>query len=597
MAKEKMTAGSLIHEMTVTSRVLGRDEGIKIVFEGDQAATDGKTIFLPTLPLDATLDRLTVQQLRGPADHEACHIRFTDMETVIPWYNKLHASNRGVLKSIHNCIEDVWMESKAIERYQGTFKNLQAVEELLKKEGIDQIKEHDVDMSGITPMNVINVIKPNTPMFNVEGSYHRQLFEMFSPELRAHCDVWIKETMKAKDSIDCINIAKAIYKILILDPEFKDTKPEDFDPTSGEGEFEEGDGSITDEEKEAGLEVACTGDEEGEGEPTPCTILGGTPLSAATKLSAEINLDEEREYGGTYTVFSTERDKVYTRKGKHRNSYVDCCRHGRYEDYKTNLKGNISTMKNRLKRSLLAETNQRWSRSLDKGKIDPRKISKVALDNFNVFKNKDKPRLTEDTAITIMVDLSGSMGRDKGSKGEQAMLSTIALSECLQGSNYAFRVMGFTNNDEYRVPEGSSYSRVETLDTLVLKDFNDTLRSSRGAIASIQDAVDGNNTDYEFIFNEVEVLKKRPEKRKVLFVLSDGHPQHQGCISSREEMRLAYTLLQEAKKNHGIQSVGIGIQSSYVSKVYPEWVEVKNVSDLSGKVFNKLTKILLKGDR
>jgi len=157
--------------------------------------------------------------------------------------------------------------------------------------------------------------------------------------------------------------------------------------------------------------------------------------------------------------------------------------------------------------------------------------------------------------------------------------------------------MGFTNNDVYKVPEGSSYSRVETLDTLVFKDFNDTLRSSRGAIASIRDAIDGNNTDYEFIFNEIEVLKKRPEKRKVLFVLSDGHPQHQGCISSKEEMRLAYTLLQEAKKNHGIQSVGIGIQSSYVSKVYPEWVEVKNVSDLSGKVFNKLTKILLKGDR
>ena len=129
---------------------------------------------------------------------------------------------------------------------------------------------------------------------------------------------------------------------------------------------------------------------------------------------------------------------------------------------------------------------------------------------------------------------------------------------------------------------------------MVFKDFDAPLRTVRASINLIPEAVGGNNSDYDFIVNAVNDLRSREEKRKVLFVLSDGHPACYSNASTSELVRHCKTAATEAKRK-GVECVGVGICDSAVKEIYPDNVVVNNINDLSSAVFNKLTQLLIDG--
>jgi len=74
--------------------------------------------------------------------------------------------------------------------------------------------------------------------------------------------------------------------------------------------------------------------------------------------------------------------------------------------------------------------------------------------------------------------------------------------------------------------------------------------------------------------------------------LSDGSPAHRSDSSTGELVRHCNTAVKDAQRA-GIECIGIGIEDSSVKKIYPDNVVVNNVSELSGAVFGKLTKLLV----
>jgi cobaltochelatase CobT len=104
-----------------------------------------------------------------------------------------------------------------------------------------------------------------------------------------------------------------------------------------------------------------------------------------------------------------------------------------------------------------------------------------------------------------------------------------------------------------------------------------------------------NNADRDAILWALNTLRQRDEKRKVLMVLSDGHPaNHTIDVSGAELTRHA----REAVKwgtSKGIECVGIGIMSRAVSEIYPDHVVVQDINELSTTAFRKFTQILLRG--
>ena len=60
------------------AKMLSSRFGIKVVFKSDICATNGKVIYLPSIPSNASTE--FIEALQGFLDHEVAHIIFSDMK-------------------------------------------------------------------------------------------------------------------------------------------------------------------------------------------------------------------------------------------------------------------------------------------------------------------------------------------------------------------------------------------------------------------------------------------------------------------------------------------------------------------------------------
>jgi hypothetical protein len=106
----------VINSLPLVADVLGRKYGVQVHIGGDTAYTNGKDIFIPSLPLDS--DQTTLNLARAYIDHESAHLRETNITVV------QDAALSPVEKAIWNILEDVTVESKLTELYPGCSHNL-----------------------------------------------------------------------------------------------------------------------------------------------------------------------------------------------------------------------------------------------------------------------------------------------------------------------------------------------------------------------------------------------------------------------------------------------------------------------------------------
>ncbi len=106
----------IVQSLPLLASILGNRYGVEIRIGGDEAKTDGKVIYLPSLPLEC--DAIFLNILRGYADHEAAHVRFTD-------FALLRAEQLTPFETyVWNCIEDWRIEQKMSHHFHGCKVNL-----------------------------------------------------------------------------------------------------------------------------------------------------------------------------------------------------------------------------------------------------------------------------------------------------------------------------------------------------------------------------------------------------------------------------------------------------------------------------------------
>lgn len=603
-----MKVHEFMHEMATTSAIFGRKHGIHVEFKGDQAATDGDTIYLPALPLDQDLTPAQVRAMRGYVDHEAGHLRHSDMPRIMEFYDRCVHNDKEDLKNLHNCLEDVWMEDRVCDEYHGAYKNLAQTIELVKTKEVDavsKLKDKGLDVFENTTVQSAGSAITSVGRTQYKSQANEALLDMMPDKLKAHADKWCEEALKCENSEDVITLAKSVYKLLKEDDPDLDSNPDDFDPEAGE-DMDEGENSpdFSEEKKQKGNPFSgdADGSEEGssgEGEPqwAEHDAAEAVNCEAGDGASGAIG-SNNGNLKGKYRVYSTDSDKVY-RRGKPKDKracrdtqkIVDSNNHSGYDKRKLEINGNIMVMKSKLKRALLAKQQRDWDSGREVGRLDSKRLVSAYTGSRTVFKQRTD-REEHDTAVTVLIDLSGSM---YGRKADVTRDCVIALAECFEGSDIRYNVVGFCNKGYHPDrPDYSLYHRSEPLDTVVFKSFDSPLRTVRASINEIPHAVGGNNTDYDFIVNAVNDLRSRDEKRKVLFVLSDGHPACHSGTSTSELIKHCKQATVDAKKK-GVECVGVGICDSAVKKIYPDNVVVNNVSELSSAVFNKLTQLLIDG--
>lgn len=179
------------------------------------------------------------------------------------------------------------------------------------------------------------------------------------------------------------------------------------------------------------------------------------------------------------------------------------------------LKGKANELHNNLAKTL--QNKKAFVSSQRKGSISPSSLWKVGVDNPDIFKRKSPPNEV-DCVFYELIDRSGSMASSAYSGSENravsklfAAISTAAvIEEALKGIAKT-KIVAF---------DGGFHE----VQHVVIKDFEQPPIGNRCFDALTQVSANNGNMDGYSIRVATMDLVKRPEKQKILVVLSDGLP-------------------------------------------------------------------------
>lgn len=612
-----MKAHNLIHELQQTAGVFGRQKETNVIFEADgqentTAYTDGKSIVLPSLPDNLEFTHEETMVMRGYLDHEAGHVRHTNFDSVQAFGD----TQSQQAFTIGNCLEDMRLEKLVMEEYPGSRKNFTKLRETVGEKELKYMKEHPEDFTTITAAAIQSAII-RAGSLEYAGKANQEMFDMMPERFKAWGKKFADEAKACKNTDEILNLALAIEKLLEESRLNQEPKP-----MPKEGEKDEGgqglDGDPSDFEFDKNGDITQGKPKKGKGQSKgqPVDAQGKRMLSDMIEqvkedLQSKVDgyMREAKPVGTDYRVLSTRYDEVYTNKSsghsrtEHRHGYLKSSKASDYEKTKNQLGGLVNTMKAKLRRALMAKETRDWDFGREFGKLDTKRLVVGSLGAPTVYKQR-KERLEMDTAVHFLIDLSGSMG---GQKIQVARDATVAFSECLEGTQIRYQVTGFCNSslpsqlhEQYKRASRTSqkYHRVEPLSLFKFKDFNTNLQLSKGSINAIGQCAGGNNSDRDAVIWAYHELMQRPEKRKILFVLSDGQPANDTINVhdyGRDPLVAGLKMAIDECGRNGVECVGIGILTDHVKDIYPKSVSIRKVEDLSGAIFVQLSNLLTGG--
>ncbi len=538
-------------------RIIARQYNIDVVFEGDVACTDGKKIVLPMF--DGLTEELCAD-LNGFLDHEVAHCKFTKFDEMQKCLSKFHGE-------MLNAVEDVRIERAMIAEFPGTRHHLEPLNAKLML----QINETWDKM----PLPVRLII--NIQEIMIRGDYRRDadtapyMEKIADPAAGLnHCG----STTELRWSTE--KIVKAITDVRLAE---KSGGESDGD-AAGQAidqllaEPLDGDGAGGSLFQEFVIDVHRLVDRQ---------IKDAIQNDQRDRIRADENPEWVRAGEITQSIpFSTKYDQVTDHSGKGDRA--------KYAAAKRSVQSLVSPIRQQLERILKVKEAARWVTERDRGTINARALNQLLVNknSTKIFKEFVKTE-TNNVAIEILVDMSGSMG---GEKIDVARATCIAMAESLTALNIPFEVTGFYSVPDERVARAtrgrdlSRYNRTdERLDLHIFKSFDTRVLTGLSEIH-----VGGFNPDGECVAWAAKRLAVRKEKRKILIVLSDGQPSTGDSIPAR----LCSDLKQRVKliERSGIETVGIGILSDAVQHYYTDHIVLNDLKDLPTMAMRKLAKIV-----
>lgn len=391
-------------------------------------------------------------------------------------------------------------------------------------------------------------------------------------------------------------------------------------PSSGEGDVETesddasadtGDGDVSDDS------LSGSGDDLSEGSPSDVgeyrPETGTAPLREVHEIpdlgDIEPDLIEDAlESSISEAAIKTSANNFlpYTRDFDEVIEPNDVLIHS-LERHKNNTRSLVTKMTSKMRRLLAAKSDCVKYGGLKRGKLNSSALFRVAVGDDRVFYKKTES-VSQEVAITLLIDLSGSMfGQNKICV---AMQSAEIFASVLSKLNINFEILGFTaltrsyhrmskeDHKQYRdlaYPRGP-YTRISPITTYVFKAFgnNYSKKEMKRMIAAsetkgikMEENLDGDSVEYA-----LNRLATQPEPRKIMFVFSDGMPS-----SRYEDHRVLSAhlkgVVQKAEKD-GFEIIGIGIKTSAVKSFYENNVVVNNIKELPNVTMKELERILLK---
>lgn len=219
-----------------------------------------------------------------------------------------------------------------------------------------------------------------------------------------------------------------------------------------------------------------------------------------------------------------------------------------------------------------------WSRREDSGRLDRRSLSRYAVGDKSLFSRREYKE-ADTAAVSVMIDLSGSMGHVALRVQDVAIQLSLLLDKC----RVPFAITGFSGDKSPKKNNGI-ITIVDDVDLFAFKEWGSSLKKCRGALGCIAESVTGGTPDYGALYLGIEDIAKRPEKRKILFILTDA----EGYVPAHIEH--AHKIADKL----GVTIIALGIGSPEVEDVFRNAATIYDANEIGGAAFRTLLNNLRK---
>ena len=197
-----------------------------------------------------------------------------------------------------------------------------------------------------------------------------------------------------------------------------------------------------------------------------------------------------------------------------------------------NLQGAVARLANRLQRKLMAQQNRAWDFDLEEGTLDAARLTRVIIDPLHALSFKhERDADFRDTIVTLLLDNSGSM------RGRPIMVAACCadiLARTLERCGVKVEILGFTTRAwkggqarEAWLAAGkpANPGRLNDLRHIIYKPADAPWRRAKRSLAlMMREGLLKENIDGEALAWAHRRLQARPERRRILMMISDGAP-------------------------------------------------------------------------
>ncbi len=302
--------------------------------------------------------------------------------------------------------------------------------------------------------------------------------------------------------------------------------------------------------------------------------------------------------GGSYQVYSTQYDEIVSARELADDAQLGELRL-RLDEQIQRYSSLIGRLSGRLQRVLMAQQQRHWQFDLDEGYLDTSRLTRVVTQPLSALSFKaESEQKFRDTTITLLVDNSKSM---LGKPITIAAACTDILARTLERCGVSVEILGFTTTElqgsqamqtwiDQGAPENPG--RLNGLRHIVYKSADVPYRNARKGIGlMLRGDLLKQNIDGEALLWAQQRIRRRPEQRKVIMMISDGAPIDTSTMAQNAENYLVEHLHQviaqiESQKEIELVAIGIGHD---VSAYYQKSITIYDVKKLGRAMLTQLS--------
>ena len=546
---------ALERSLPIVASAYAEQFGVNIVLSGNDARTDGQTIYLPLLKADSDLKDV----LFGYLAHEAEHVRDSDFGTIAKCKNQME-------KSVTNILEDIRIEQSIQAIFPGTRFTLTATWNYIVEQGMSppampgdneatQLHQYLLHRLRWEELNR----EASKPLAESSDSVVRQTFpEGFFVRLDGLFGKYLHTLSK---SDDCLKLARAILKAL-KDAEEEEKAKQDQPDSTTDTDTPSGDSGAQDQSGHSADQDTSQGDSPGDspGDPPQQQSQQDSGNNGAGDQSVYEKLLSESDVPDDVINQLAEKlaDQAQADNGgdpitiKASSVGSDAGNDGDSESIKDGIQFS-SVLRARLLGLLNAQTREKhWLHTRGK-RVDCRRLTRLSIGDNRIFLKKDEIH-KPDTSVHLLLDCSGSMRASQDIANQAAVSLALAVSS-IPRCDIATSVFPGAGGDVSPVIHRGQPVRAN-LGRFVVKSHGGTPLAEAMMYASRD-------------------LSASTKQRKVLIIVTDGQPNNGAAVQYMTNLIAGY-----------IDTYAIGINSTSVSHYFDNWSVIENVKELQSALFD-----------